>query len=135
MSEEKKETTKAATATTETRPARPASDRPARTASDRPARPAGDRPARPAGRPQRRAPGGRGGKFQRRRKFCKFCADKTLVVDHKDPALLGQFISERYKIIPSRVTSTCAKHQRQLTTAIKRARILALLSFTPLHHD
>ena len=101
------------------------------------ARPA--RPARPAGgrseRPQRRGPGGRGGKFQRRRKFCKFCADKTLTIDHKDPALLGQFISERYKIIPSRVTSTCAKHQRQLTTAIKRARVLALLSFTPLHHD
>ena len=98
------------------------------------ARPAaGSRPERPA----RRAaggPGGRGGKFQRRRKFCKFCADKTLKIDHKDPALLGQFISERSKIIPSRVTSTCAKHQRQLTTAIKRARVLALLSFTPLHH-
>ena len=101
----------------------PAGDRPAR-----PARPAGDRPAR-------RAPGGRGGKFQRRRKFCKFCADKTLKIDHKDPTLLGQFISERSKIIPSRVTSTCAKHQRQLTTAIKRARVLALLSFTPLHND
>ena len=105
----------------------------------RPARPAGDRPARPTGgrpeRPARRGPGGRGGKFQRRRKFCKFCADKTLTIDHKDPGLLGQFISERSKIIPSRVTSTCAKHQRQLTTAIKRARILALLSFTPLHND
>ncbi|MDX8383700.1 MAG: 30S ribosomal protein S18 [Ghiorsea sp.] len=96
-----------------------------------------DRPARPARpqRPQRRnGPGGRG-KFQRRRKFCKFCADTSLKIDHKDPSLLGQFISERSKITPSRVTSTCAKHQRQLTTAIKRARILALLSFTPLHHD
>ncbi len=89
--------------------------------------------ARPA-RSQRRGASGRGGKFQRRRKFCKFCADKTLVIDHKDPALLSQFVSERYKIIPSRVTSTCAKHQRQLTTAIKRARVLALLAFTPLHH-
>jgi len=95
------------------------------------------RPTRPAGRPerpQRRGPGGRGGKFQRRRKFCKFCADKTLTIDHKDPVLLGQFISERSKITPSRVSSTCAKHQRQLTTAIKRARVLALLSFTPLHN-
>ena len=104
------------------------------------ARPAAERPARPAAggrpeRPARRGPGGRGGKFQRRRKFCKFCADKTLKIDHKDPSLLGQFISERSKIIPSRVTSTCAKHQRQLTTAIKRARVLALLSFTPLHND
>lgn len=101
-----------------------------------------ERPARPEGargeRPQRRAPGGRGGaggKFQRRRKFCKFCADVSMKIDYKDPGLLGQFISERSKITPSRVTSTCAKHQRQLTTAIKRARVLALLSFTPLHHD
>ncbi len=100
------------------------------------ARPA--RPARTEGsrveRPQRRGSGGRGAKFQRRRKFCKFCADTSLKVDHKDPVLLSQFISERHKIIPSRVTSTCAKHQRQLTTAIKRARVLALLAFTPLHH-
>ncbi|WP_038250102.1 30S ribosomal protein S18 [Ghiorsea bivora] len=103
-------------------------------ADARPTRPARTEGGRPE-RPQRRGPGGRGGKFQRRRKFCKFCADKTLTIDHKDPALLGQFVSERYKIIPSRVTSTCAKHQRQLTTAIKRARVLALLSFTPLHHD
>ncbi len=84
-------------------------------------------------RPQRRSAGGRG-KFVRRRKFCKFCADKSLKIDHKDPALLSQFVSERYKIMPARVTNTCAKHQRQLTTAIKRARILALLAFTPLHH-
>ena len=97
------------------------------------AAPEATRPARTE-RPARRPQGGRG-KFQRRRKFCKFCADKSLKIDHKDPALLSQFVSERYKIIPSRVTSTCAKHQRQLTTAIKRARILALLAFTPLHHD
>ena len=116
------------TVKTEAPAARPAADRPARPAGDRPARPAGGRP--PA---RRGAPGGRGGKFQRRRKFCKFCADKTLTIDHKDPSLLGQFISERSKIIPSRVTSTCAKHQRRLTTAIKRARVLALLSFTTMH--
>jgi len=92
--------------------------------------PRGDRPER-SERPRRQG----GGRFQRRRKFCKFCADKSLKIDHKDPALLGQFITERSKIVPSRVTGTCAKHQRALTTAIKRARILALLSFTPLHHD
>lgn len=87
-------------------------------------RPQGDRPRRP-----------QGGRFQRRRKFCKFCADTSLVIDHKDPDLLRGFITERYKILPSRVTGTCAKHQRALTTAIKRARVLALIAFTPLHHD
>ncbi len=86
-------------------------------------------------RPARKPSGAPRGRFQRRRKFCKFCADKSMHIDHKDPALLGQFITERYKILPSRVTGTCAKHQRGLTTAIKRARVLALLSFTPLHHD
>ena len=95
--------------------------------------PRGDRPARGSDdRPRRQ---GGGGRFQRRRKFCKFCADTSLKIDHKDPAMLGQFITERHKIVPSRVTGTCAKHQRALTTAIKRARILALLAFTPLHHD
>ena len=92
-----------------------------------------DRPRREE-RPRRQG-GGAGGRFQRRRKFCKFCADTSLKIDHKDPAMLGQFITERHKIVPSRVTGTCAKHQRALTTAIKRARILALLAFTPLHHD
>lgn len=91
-------------------------------------------------RPQRSEQGDRrprqgGGRFQRRRKFCKFCADKSLTIDHKDPDMLRGFITERYKILPSRVTGTCAKHQRALTTAIKRARVLALVAFTPLHHD
>ncbi len=83
--------------------------------------------------------GGRGGRrqggFQRRRKFCKFCADTSLHIDHKDPRMLAQFITERHKILPSRVTGTCSKHQRAITTAVKRARVLALLAFTPLHHD
>ncbi len=96
------------------------------TQNERPQRSQGDRPQRP----QRG-----GGRFQRRRKFCKFCADTSLVIDHKDPDLLRGFITERYKILPSRVTGTCAKHQRFLTTAIKRARVLSLLAFTPLHHD
>ncbi len=100
------------------------------------ARPTTARPARPAAAGERRParkPAGRG-RFQRRRKFCKFCADKSMHIDHKDPVMLGQFVTERYKILPSRVTGTCAKHQRALTTAIKRARVLALLAFTPLHH-
>ena len=110
------------------------------TAPERTARPQGDRPqsARPqGGRPQGDRPraGGRGGRPDRRRKFCKFCADKSLKIDHKDPELLRSFVTERYKILPSRVTGTCAQHQRSLTTAIKRARILALVAFTPLHHD
>ncbi|EAU54293.1 30S ribosomal protein S18 [Mariprofundus ferrooxydans] len=96
-------------------------------------RPQGDRPQRPQGdRPQRRPAAGR---FQRRRKFCKFCAEKNVTIDYKNPDLLRGFITERYKILPSRVTGTCSSHQRRLTTAIKRARVLALIPFTPLHHD
>ena len=102
-------------------------DRPQRTERPQGSRPQGERPRRPQGRPQ--------GRFQSRRKFCKFCADTTLTIDHKDPDMLRGFITERCKILPSRVTGTCAKHQRSLTTAIKRARILALVAFTPLHHD
>ncbi|MDX8377551.1 MAG: 30S ribosomal protein S18 [Mariprofundales bacterium] len=71
----------------------------------------------------------------RRRKFCRFCAEKTMDISYKSPDVLGQFITERYKIVPARVTGTCAKHQRRLTTAIKRARIIALLPFTTLHKD
>ncbi len=74
-------------------------------------------------------------RYPRRRKFCKFCADTSLEIDHKNPDLLRQFVTERFKILPARVTGTCARHQRELTTAVKRARILALLPFTPLHHD
>ena len=68
-----------------------------------------------------------------RRKICRFCADKELKIDYKDPATLRQFITERGKILPRRITGTCAKHQRRLTTAIKQARIMALLPFTSGH--
>ena len=86
--------------------------------------------------PQRRpATGGRRERTPRRRKFCKFCADSALTIDHKDPEMVGRFVTERFKILPARVTGTCAKHQRQITTAIKRARQLALLAYTPLHKD
>jgi small subunit ribosomal protein S18 len=64
-----------------------------------------------------------------RRKVCRFCADSSLVIDYKDTKTLKYFITERGKIIPRRITGTCAKHQRQLTQAIKRARTIALLPF------
>ena len=65
-----------------------------------------------------------------RRKVCQFCADKVEFIDYKDVAKLRRFVSERAKILPRRITGTCAKHQRQLTIAIKRARHIALLPFS-----
>jgi small subunit ribosomal protein S18 len=64
-----------------------------------------------------------------RRKVCRFCADKSLVINYKDPKALKFFITERGKIIPRRISGTCAKHQRELNTAIKRARVIAMLPF------
>ena len=64
-----------------------------------------------------------------RRKVCAFCADKIEMIDYKDAQRLRRYLSERGKIVPRRVTGTCARHQRQLTTAIKRARHLALLPY------
>ena len=69
-------------------------------------------------------------KFAPRRKFCRFCADKDLPLDYKRPDILRDFITERGKIVARRITGTCAKHQRQLSEAIKRARAIALLPFT-----
>ncbi|RHK03729.1 30S ribosomal protein S18 [Acidaminococcus sp. AM05-11] len=65
-----------------------------------------------------------------RRKACFFCVDKVQEIDYKDAAKLRKFITERGKILPRRISGTCAKHQRQLTIAIKRARNVALLPFT-----
>ncbi len=65
-----------------------------------------------------------------RRKVCTFCVEKTEYIDYKDVNKLRKFTSERSKILPRRVTGTCAKHQRELTTAIKRARYVALLPYT-----
>ena len=65
-----------------------------------------------------------------RRKVCRFCADKAMLIDYKDTRVLGGFLSERGKIIPSRITGNCARHQWQLTLAIKRARTVALLPYT-----
>ena len=72
-------------------------------------------------------------KFPPRRKFCRFCADKELPLDYKHVDILNDFITERGKIIARRITGTCAKHQRQLTTEIKRARQMALLFYTAVH--
>jgi small subunit ribosomal protein S18 len=65
-----------------------------------------------------------------RRKVCRFCADKNLKVDYKDQGQLKYFLTERGKIIPRRISGNCAKHQREVATAIKRARVLALLPYS-----
>lgn len=71
-----------------------------------------------------------GGQRKGRKKVCAFCAEKVDTIDYKDVTKLKRFVSERAKILPRRVTGTCAKHQRELTTAIKRARHLALIPYT-----
>jgi len=73
--------------------------------------------------------GGRGRGFGRR-KVCRFCAEKAAKVDYKDQGQLKYFLTERGKIIPRRISGNCAKHQREVATAIKRARVLALLPYT-----
>lgn len=85
--------------------------------------PSQDRP------PRKDGSGGGRKQYFRRRKVCKFCTEKIEWVDYKDVRLLGQFVSERGKILPRRLTGTCSPHQHELTTAIKRARNIALLPF------
>jgi small subunit ribosomal protein S18 len=86
------------------------------------------------GRPRERGDDDKGGAPRRRpmfrRKVCRFCADKTLRIDYKDIRTISQFVTERGKMTPSRITGNCARHQRILTTAVKRARTVALLPFT-----
>ncbi|MCI9449554.1 MAG: 30S ribosomal protein S18 [Clostridiales bacterium] len=77
-----------------------------------------ERPARPAQKNNRR-----------RRKVCAFCVDKIDNIDYKDTVRLRKYVSERAKILPRRISGTCAKHQRQLTLAIKRARHVALMPY------
>lgn len=69
----------------------------------------------------------------RRRRVCRFCADSSLRIDYKDAKMLRYFLTERGKIIPRRISDNCAKHQRELTLAIKRARQMALLPYTVDH--
>ncbi|MGA3129259.1 MAG: 30S ribosomal protein S18 [Terracidiphilus sp.] len=86
---------------------------------------------RGAGRPGG-GPGGRG-KFFRRKKVCKFCTEKIDAIPYRDVKLLGQFVAERGKIVPRRLTGVCTTHQRRLTKAIKQARNIALLPFATRH--
>ena len=76
-----------------------------------------------------RAQGGQRRSLFRRRKVCKFCADKIDDINYKDVKLIGPFVPERGKILPRRISGTCAKHQRKLQTAIKRARQIALIPY------
>ncbi len=113
-------------------------ERPATTSSyQRPAgagqRPAGGPGQRPAG-----GPGGQGGAPRKRRPFqrrkvCRFCAEKNLTIDYKEPRTLRFFITERGKIVPRRISGNCAAHQRHITEAIKRARNIALLPIAANH--
>ncbi len=69
--------------------------------------------------------------FYVRRKVCRFCVDSKLLIDYKDVNTLRQFITERGKIIPRRISGNCARHQRHLTRAIKQSRLLALMPYVP----
>ncbi|MEW9121397.1 MAG: 30S ribosomal protein S18 [Thermotaleaceae bacterium] len=66
----------------------------------------------------------------RKKRVCSFCADKATHIDYKDIRKLGKYVTDRGKILPRRISGTCATHQRALTIAIKRARIIALLPYT-----
>ena len=100
-----------------------------RTRSDRPAGRFGDKKT---GRGDRDARGPRdergGGRFFRK-KICKFCSDRASVIDYKDNERLARFLTEKGKIVPRRITGNCAKHQRFLARALKRARHAALIAF------
>jgi small subunit ribosomal protein S18 len=130
-------------------PRRPAEDGQVRSAEDRPGRVGDDRgrndrarddrsrgswsvKARLRARARKKARKGKKRMFQRR-KVCRFCADKKLVLDYKEAKTLRLFISETGKITPRRISGTCAKHQRQLALAIKRARQIALLPYAAKH--
>lgn len=94
-----------------------------------------------AGRDDRGDRGDRGGDMDRggrgfgRRKVCRYCADNTLKVDYKNAADLKYFVTERGKIVPRRISGNCARHQREVATAIKRSRNVALLPYTVMQHQ
>ena len=117
---------------------------PAPAPSPRPGPPgAGRPPYQQGGRPPYRGGGGgQGGNFRprrgrpryfARRKICGFCVDKITYIDYKDVARLRRFISDRYKMEARRKTGVCSKHQRMLARAVKRARVIALLPYSPDH--
>ncbi len=104
---------------------------PANAGAPAPSAPSGG--PRPGGGPRGRS-GGRGRRFYPpRRRVCAFCVEKKIVIDYKNVGMLRRYISERARISPRRRTGTCARHQRILSDAIKRARQIALLPFTPDH--
>ncbi|MFH0899743.1 MAG: 30S ribosomal protein S18 [Pseudomonadota bacterium] len=79
-----------------------------------------------------RGRGGGGGSSKRtfsRKKICRFCADKAIAIDYKDPQTLKYFITDRGKLVPRRISGNCAKHQRKIALAVKRARMIALMPF------
>jgi small subunit ribosomal protein S18 len=125
--EEKDKTATTVTAGTATATAAaPEAPAPASAPAPRPGGP-GRRPG-PGGRPGGRGEGGPR-KFFRRKKVCKFCVEKIDSINYKDVRLLQQFVAERGKIVPRRLTGVCTPHQRRLTAAIKQARNIALLPF------
>jgi small subunit ribosomal protein S18 len=86
---------------------------------------------RPSERPDARGGDKDPSAFRRqRRRGCSFCSDETLPIDYKDPQSLKYFVTERGKIVPRRISGACAKHQRTIQLAVKRARNIALLPFT-----
>lgn len=117
-------------------PPEPAAEAP-RTGAETPtADAAQEQPAPRPPRPPRPADGGRGrrrGRFGFRRKVCSFCVEHVDVIDYKDVGRLRRFLSDRGRIEPKRKLGTCAKHQRRLSVALKRARHLALLPYTAEH--
>jgi small subunit ribosomal protein S18 len=68
-------------------------------------------------------------KFFHRKKFCRFCSDSNIKIDYKNTAILNNFVTERGKIMPRRITGNCASHQRELALAIKRARQIAIMPY------
>jgi small subunit ribosomal protein S18 len=88
---------------------------------------------RPTSKNKKKPGDSNGSKFFRRRKFCRFTAEGVEHIDYKDLATLKQYVSETGKIVPSRITGTKARYQRQLTTAVQRARFLALLPYSDSH--
>ena len=114
------------TSTPQSAPAAPAQSYTPREGGGAPREGGGQGGPRPGGR----GPGGPGGrKFFRRKKVCKFCVEKIDIIHYRDVRLLQQFVAERGKIVPRRLTGVCTTHQRRLTRAIKQARNIALLPF------
>ena len=118
----------------EAAPPPPAATRvPAQGTAFQPARPQSESRGGGDDRDRRGGGGGGGRRYFGRRKVCSFCVDKATSIDYKDPAKLRRYVSDRGRIEGRRRTGTCAKHQRWLATALKRARHLALLPYAPEH--